>query len=365
MSNPAPRHRSPAIDTSGIEDPAVRRALEAIAERLEVGDGNRPNSRTLDRFVRVRDLVDTGIATVVGVISRSGPGFEYANPVVIDRTPPPAPTGLTVQGAMANILMSWDDYSDNYSHTEIWRAAVDDIGQATLTGTSIAPTYADEVGDGGRFYYWIRFVSAAGIEGPFNATAGTYGETSYDPGYLLSMLTVKWQANTAYSSGSYVIPSPAKETGLWYKATASGTSDSSEPAWPETLGETVTDGTVTWEAVEAADEYPPFIVGEVGSVPVVVMNTAYIGDASIENAKIADLAADKILAGQIDVALTLTAASIVGGDLNINDKFTVDSNGNTVIKSASSGARLDIRNNVIKVFDSAGVKRVQIGDLSA
>lgn len=289
----AEKTKSPAIDLYGIKDPAVRNALSAIAERLEVGEKSRPNSNVLDKFVRVRDLVDTGMAKVLGVISNSGPGFEYANPVVIDFTRPPAPTGLSAQGAMSNVILSWDEPGfDSYSHTEVWRAAVDDIGQSTLNGTSVAPVYADEVGDGGRFWYWIRFVSATGIKGPFNATAGTYGETSYDPGYLLSMLTVKWTANTAYNSGSYVIPTPAKETGLWYKATGSGTSGSSEPTWPETLGDTVTDGTVTWEAVEAADEYPPFIVGEVGGVPVVVMNNAYIGDASITNAKVGNAAID-------------------------------------------------------------------------
>lgn len=39
--------------------------------------------------------------------------------------------------------------------------------------------------------------------------------------------------------------------------------------------------------------------------------------------------------------------------------------GDLDVKSAASGARMEIKNSVIKVFDSAGVKRVQLGDLSA
>jgi hypothetical protein len=35
------------------------------------------------------------------------------------------------------------------------------------------------------------------------------------------------------------------------------------------------------------------------------------------------------------------------------------------VASAASGARMEIKNNVIKVFDSSGVVRIQIGDLSA
>lgn len=39
--------------------------------------------------------------------------------------------------------------------------------------------------------------------------------------------------------------------------------------------------------------------------------------------------------------------------------------GSLDVKSAASGARLEIKNNVLKVFDSSGVLRVRLGDLSA
>jgi hypothetical protein len=40
-----------------------------------------------------------------------------------------------------------------------------------------------------------------------------------------------------------------------------------------------------------------------------------------------------------------------------NDTFSV--------KSASTGARFEMKNNVIKVYDANGVLRVKLGDLSA
>jgi hypothetical protein len=51
-------------------------------------------------------------------------------------------------------------------------------------------------------------------------------------------------------------------------------------------------------------------------------------------------------------------------------KFTLDGGdatfgGTLDVKSAASGARMEIKNNVIKVFDASGVVRIQIGDLSA
>jgi hypothetical protein len=55
---------------------------------------------------------------------------------------------------------------------------------------------------------------------------------------------------------------------------------------------------------------------------------------------------------------------ITGGSINIGTgKFTVDSSGNVVIKNAATGNRLEVTNNTIKVIDSTGTVRVQIGQL--
>jgi hypothetical protein len=81
------------------------------------------------------------------------------------------------------------------------------------------------------------------------------------------------------------------------------------------------------------------------------------------------IVANSITAGNLNVsqlsAITANMGSITAGSLNINNKFIVDSSGNTTIQNATTGARLFIANNVIKVFDAGGVLRVQIGDLSA
>lgn len=56
-----------------------------------------------------------------------------------------------------------------------------------------------------------------------------------------------WQSETSYALGAYVAPGNDR----FYKATAAGTSDTVEPTWPTTTGETVTDGTVTWQDMGA------------------------------------------------------------------------------------------------------------------
>jgi subtilisin family serine protease len=60
----------------------------------------------------------------------------------------------------------------------------------------------------------------------------------------------QWQASVAHVVGDHVIPT-GTQTGLRYRCTTAGTSGTSEPTFPTTLGQTVADGGVVWEAVGA------------------------------------------------------------------------------------------------------------------
>jgi hypothetical protein len=54
----------------------------------------------------------------------------------------------------------------------------------------------------------------------------------------------EWQASHPYVLTDFV--EPATPNGFRYECTTAGTSDSSEPAWPTTIGATVNDGTAVW-----------------------------------------------------------------------------------------------------------------------
>lgn len=58
-----------------------------------------------------------------------------------------------------------------------------------------------------------------------------------------------WQASTAYAVGD--LAEPTTPNGFAFRTTVAGTTGSSEPTWPTTNGNTVTDGGVTWEAETA------------------------------------------------------------------------------------------------------------------
>lgn len=105
------------------------------------------------------------------------------------------------------------------------------------------------------------------------------------------------------------------------------------------------------------------------------------GNAYLQNAVVRGTvyATDGTFSGDLDAATgtfagELSAASgTFSGDLDAaGGTFSGDLsaaggtfNGTLNVKSAESGARMEIKNNVIKVFDASGTLRVKIGDLSA
>ena len=95
-----------------------------------------------------------------------------------------------MNGAFSTINMSWNypSYS-NHSHTEVHVHTSDVIGDATLLGIQTGRVFIDPVGSGQTRYYWVRHVNTDGISGPFNAAAGTLGQTAPDVSHLLGLLT--------------------------------------------------------------------------------------------------------------------------------------------------------------------------------
>lgn len=59
-----------------------------------------------------------------------------------------------------------------------------------------------------------------------------------------------WEPNKPFSTSTVVRPSVGN--GLEYVATTGGTTKSVEPRWPTTVGQSVVDGSVTWQAQAAS-----------------------------------------------------------------------------------------------------------------
>lgn len=180
--------------TSAIADPSARRFAQAVREVLEAlhGSGLRDPAK-MNRAVVKGELLNLDLARSAGPglrpprrLARVGTGTSAAPEVDAEPTPdsdpPPVPTGLTTSAGFLNVTLTWDDPDDLYDNhgvTEIWRAAVDDLAQATCIGATQAAAFTDaRLGTNAPGFYWLRFVSQDDIEGDFNAAAGTAGATA-------------------------------------------------------------------------------------------------------------------------------------------------------------------------------------------
>ncbi|MDR5170735.1 hypothetical protein IHQ56_02780 [Methylobacillus flagellatus] len=119
--------------------------------------------------------------------------------------------------------------------------------------------------------------------------------------------------------------------------------------------------------------------GSVGGVPVfALVPTVYMGDIIYVRADMSLyewdgisayepatplIAANRILAGTVSVALRLEAAEIVGGSIQIGNLFSVNTVGKMLTKSALTGQRTERTSEGTYVYDAAGDLTVELGEL--
>ena len=172
-------------------DPQMRQFLEAIVEAVDIRLGRKGDPT--DRAITLRELIDSGLAKRLKAspydpnnFGASNIGFEGPIPI---GSSPTAPTGVSVNAAYSQINIFFDvPYYRGHAQTEIWSHTSDVLGDATLAGVSIGRSFVDLVGPGATRYYWLRHVNSGGVHGPWNASAGTLGETALDVAFMLDLL---------------------------------------------------------------------------------------------------------------------------------------------------------------------------------
>jgi predicted phage tail protein len=357
-----------------------------------------PLPRDLQQFVqRVREALDSGGPDAVvtarqliasGVVERRS-GGEFT-PVGGTIDPARPPRNLSASGALASIILSWDAANyKGHAYTEIWAYTTDAIGEAVLVGMTSGNNFSHTLGAAATRYYWVRNVNQNGVASAYNATNGTQGSTGQDAAYLLDVLTdeiTTSQLATALNTRIDLVDAAASVTGsvnarIQTVSSTVGTNtaaiqtnstavngleaqytvkiDNNGAVAGFGLASTTTgSGDITSEFIVNADRFAimrggsdttaavvPFAVqstqqtinGE--TVPVgVYMDTAFIKNGTISNAKIGSLTADKITASLLNTVdfygNTIAGSSIyLGGTVN----YDQDSDSNNIgISSVSS-----------------------------
>ena len=326
--------------------------LTAVKQAVEIRLGLRGDP--LDRAVTLRELFSSGV--VVGtsggvsapVSSDSAWGYALAVPPV-DLTPPPAATSLTSSATWSQIFLTWDwsTYS-NHDVTEVWRRQVGtdpsvDYTTCEFDGVSYSDgcqmvaspsgkVWQDNVtdivdanGDGQQYYYWVRLKSTAGVTGdPYPvATQGVLGTLTKDPAHALAL-----------------------------------------------LNDSLTEAQLTDEA----------IITRTLAADAVTANKIIAGAVTTDKIFANAITADKILAGAVTAnkllatdiySVTMQSTNYSAGTAgwNINKDGNAEFNSGTFrgtlnVKSATSGARMEMTNSTLRVYDSSGTLRVKIGDLA-
>jgi hypothetical protein len=178
---------------------SVEYILNSVKMLLDVREGVSGNK--LDANVTYRDLVNLGMAKdATGAYSASS-AAKLSLPIFPpnadpdgyvpseDLTPPPAPENVEAFGSIGIIFITWDQpFYKNHQYAEVWRAESDDIGAATLLGTSAAQGYMDSPrAKEFTYYYWVRFVSKADVNGPYSQESAS-AQASTDPAELIKIL---------------------------------------------------------------------------------------------------------------------------------------------------------------------------------
>lgn len=367
--------KKPALGAIPKDAPkGVKTFLKSIKELLEVGEGRRGDS--LDRYLTYRNLVDSGLAKQ---LSDGSLVAQAVNPNFTDVTQfpgyttevPEAPTNVTVTGGFSYIFVKWDVPTDPKNiilHAEVWRSETDDLGTATLAGTSPSSFYLNEVGTGSvTYYYWVRFVSRWSTEsneivGPYNAVAGTPGETSVDPAYVLEVLEGQISATQLNTDMNTLIDkiepnelaistetqTRSFETGQLYSSWTMKIAYDGATPYVAGIGAAVDviNGNPTSNVIISADSFAVrkpgtndfFLTADtVNGVQTVGIGSAHIHDLAVTNAAIQSLAADKIFAQSGTLAQAFIGTGQIEnamiGNVIQSDNYVPNSSGWSINKS--------------------------------
>lgn len=353
------RNRLPTVTSQ------IPRDLRGFLDRLR--DMLSDNSAA--RLLSAEDLAAAGVISLDGAGNIS-PASDYF------ATPPP-PTNVTANGAVQTILVTWGEpLYTGHAYAEVWSSSTNDLGTATLLGMAPGSLYLDSPGPSVTRYYWVRFVNNVNTAGAYNSVSGTAGVTSSDLSYTMDLLSDAYggtseapffQLNTSQVIGGVTIPA-----GTYMKQAFiyDGTITNAKIA--DLNADKINAGYLNAARIAAGSIDATILNVDAAKITSGFINTARIEDATITSAKIEDAAittakiSDAVITNAKIANGAITTAKI--GDAAITaakiQSLSLVGESNFEVKTAASGARMELTNKFLKVFDDTGTLRVHIGDLS-
>lgn len=262
---------------------------------------------------------------------------------------PTQPTGLQVNGGFTVVELDWDAPKYyGHSQTQIWRCSDDNLSEAVQVGSTAANIYSDPIDPVFEGYYWIRFVNADAVVGPYNDSAGTYVITQESTQDIIDVINdeinnsplidelqagldgVEEEVTTIDSEGTQAFQN------MWsVKASADGiTAGIGLVAGVDDEGNPISQVAVAASQFFVFDPNNPNPDGTMESLFYVDDDQVVIQQAVIEKATIDILNAQTIVADEVTAGIEIDSPDIKGGQIEIGNGFTVDSSGNMMANNA-------------------------------
>lgn len=314
----------------------IPRDLRNFVDRLR----DMINGNGSGRLLSVKDLTDAGLATT------DANGNVIPVPTTLGT--PPAPENVTATPAIRNVIVEWDELNyTGHAYAEVWGSSTNDLGAAELLGQTPGFIYTDALGPSSTRYYWVRNVNTDNVAGPYNAVSGTVATTGADLAYTMDILSDTYggtseapffQLDAPQVIGGVTIPA-----GTYIKAAFIYDAE-------------ITNAKIANLAVDSA------------KIADLAVTTAKIADANITTAKIANanITTAKIANAAITTALIgdaqITTAKIV--DANITTAKIADANITTAKIADANITTAKIANAAITnaLIANAAITSAKIGD---
>ncbi|EDZ9221042.1 DUF1983 domain-containing protein [Salmonella enterica] len=320
--------------------------LASVVENMEIGTGQRGDGK--DAFVTQRQLAELKLARMSasggGGRVRLAPGLgQGIFPELLPPERPTKPEGLDVTAGFSFVLIEWVMPKYNgHSLTEVWRGTEDNLSDAVLVGTTPGQVYSDSVNPGWKGFYWIRFVNAAGVSGPYNSPDGTPAETKLSVQAVIDQIHDEAAKSLIVEELKKEISDSAKATNEHIEKISEDGGKAFQAMWAQKAS---ADGITAGIGIVAGKDAAGNPISQVAIAASQLFifdpnnpgNTAYpfavsggkvvIQKAVIYDAVVETLSAQYIVADDVKIGATLTAPYIRSATIS-NGNFTVDSNGN-------------------------------------
>ena len=187
------------------------------------------------------------------------------------------------------------------------------VPPATLgdTGWSVAPVITPGINDIAEV---SEFTCEADVAGSLDGEYFEFSSPAFDY-YAWFAVHDEWLASTAILLNEVRVPTAAEYTGLCYRATDIGGAphhtDTVEPVWPTTVGNTIIDGDITWTCVNCNTvSTDPSIIGRTG-VPTPLKTNGTASDVAA--ALTSSIGTLNTIFGTTQIATVLRITNLIAG----------------------------------------------------